>query len=142
MKKTGILNRELSDVIASLGHLDLIVISDAGLPVAPKARRVELALAPDLPTVTQILEILLTEALFEKISFAEEQMTASPNFHERLKKLVGNIPLEALPHYDGFKPLAERAGVHIRTGDFTPYANIVLTAGWIGRGTHAGEGDA
>jgi D-ribose pyranase len=142
MKKTGILNRELSDVIASLGHLDLIVISDAGLPVAPSARRVELALAPDLPTVPQILEILLQEAVFEKISFAEEQITASPIFHERLKNLVGKIPLEALPHYDGFKPLAERAKVHIRTGDFTPYANLVLTAGWIGRSIHAGEGDA
>jgi D-ribose pyranase len=142
MKKTGILHRELSDVVASLGHLDLIVISDAGLPVSPSARRVELALAPDLPTVTQVLEILLQEASFEKISFAEEQLIASPKFHERLKQMVGTIPLEALPHYDGFKPLAERAGVHIRTGDFTPYANLVLTAGWIGRSIHAGEGDA
>lgn len=142
MKKTGILHRELSDVIASLGHLDLIVISDAGLPVSHSARRVELALAPDLPTVIQVLEILLQEALFEKISFAEEQLSASPKFHERLKKMTGSIPLEALPHYDGFKPLAERAGVHIRTGDFTPYANLVLTAGWIGRSTQAGAGDA
>ena len=142
MKKTGILHRELSDVIASLGHLDLIVISDAGLPVSPNARRVELALAPDLPTVTQVLEILLQEALFEKISFAEEQLSASPKFHEHLKTITGNIPLEALPHYDGFKPLAERAGVHIRTGDFTPYANLVLTAGWIGRSTQPGAGDA
>lgn len=142
MKKIGILHRELSDVIASLGHLDLIVISDAGLPVSPNARRVELALAPDLPTVTQVLEILLQEALFEKISFAEEQLSASPKFHEHLKTITGNIPLEALPHYDGFKPLAERAGVHIRTGDFTPYANLVLTAGWIGRSTQPGAGDA
>ena len=142
MKKIGILHREHSDVIASLGHLELIVISDAGLPDSPNARRVELALAPDLPTVTQVLEILLQEALFEKISFAEEQLSASPKFHEHLKTITGNIPLEALPHYDGFKPLAERAGVHIRTGDFTPYANLVLTAGWIGRSTQPGAGDA
>ena len=35
MKKTPLLNIALSRVIASLGHGDILVIGDAGLPVAP-----------------------------------------------------------------------------------------------------------
>ena len=78
MKRTGILHHELSNAISSLGHLDLVVIGDAGLPVASGAKRIELALAPDLPTVIQVLELLLHEAIFEKLTFADEQLKASP----------------------------------------------------------------
>ena len=33
MKKSGVLHNELAQIIASLGHGDLLVIGDAGLPV-------------------------------------------------------------------------------------------------------------
>jgi D-ribose pyranase len=144
MKRTGILHHELSAVISSLGHLDLVVIGDAGLPVAPGVQRIELALGPDLPTVIQVLELLLHEAIFEKLTIAEEQLKASPRYHTRLLEVADRnaIPLESLPHMTGFKPLATRARVHIRTGDFTPYSNVILTAGWIGRPTQPdGAGD-
>jgi D-ribose pyranase len=144
MKRTGILHHELSTVISSLGHLDLVVISDAGLPVAPGVQRIELALAPDLPTVLQVLELLLHEAIFEKLTFAEEQLKASPRYHTRLAEVAERnaIPLESVAHMTGFKPLAALAKVHVRTGDFTPYSNVILTAGWIGRPTQPdGAGD-
>ena len=144
MKRTGILHHELSNAISSLGHLDLVVIGDAGLPVASGAKRIELALAPDLPTVIQVLELLLHEAIFEKLTFADEQLKASPRYHTRLTEVAdrNSIPLESIPHYAGFKALAAQAKIHVRTGDFTPYANVVLTAGWIGRPTQPdGAGD-
>jgi D-ribose pyranase len=144
MKRTGILHHDLSTVISSLGHLDLVVISDAGLPVAPGVQRIELALAPDLPTVLQVLELLLHEAIFEKLTFAEEQLKASPRYHTRLAEVAERnaIPLESVAHMTGFKPLAALAKVHVRTGDFTPYSNVILTAGWIGRPTQPdGAGD-
>ncbi len=141
MKRTGILHRELSDAVASLGHYDLVVLSDAGLPVPPAARRVELALAPDLPGVPQVLEVLLQEMLIEKVTRASEQAMVSPRLHARIDDLLAGTPIEDVPHAE-FRVLAATAKVHIRTGDFTPYANLILTAGWIGRPTQAGRGDS
>lgn len=140
MKQTGILHRELSDAVASLGHYDLVVLSDAGLPVAPSARRIELALAPDLPTVAQVLEILLQEMRVEQVTRASEQATVSPRLQQRLDGLLAGTPVRDVPHAE-FRQLAATARVHIRTGDFTPYANLILTAGWIGRPTQTGQGD-
>jgi len=33
MKKTGILNREISALVASMGHRDFLIVADAGLPI-------------------------------------------------------------------------------------------------------------
>ena len=44
MKRTGLLNIELSQVIAGMGHGDVLVIGDAGLPVPKGVRRIDLAL--------------------------------------------------------------------------------------------------
>ncbi len=47
MKKTGILNQPISSVIAGLGHMDTLVIADAGLPIPPEAQRIDLALTEE-----------------------------------------------------------------------------------------------
>jgi len=38
MKKLGILNGEILRVISELGHTDIIVIADAGLPSPPQVK--------------------------------------------------------------------------------------------------------
>ncbi|MHB1407824.1 MAG: RbsD/FucU domain-containing protein, partial [Desulfitobacteriaceae bacterium] len=40
MKKIGILNSEISRVISELGHMDKIVIADAGLPIPAHVKRI------------------------------------------------------------------------------------------------------
>lgn len=49
MKKTALLNRDVSEVIASLGHTDMLVICDAGFPVPGDVQRIDLAVAASLP---------------------------------------------------------------------------------------------
>ena len=39
MKKTDLINPRHSEVIASLGHTDTLVIADAGLPIPLQTRR-------------------------------------------------------------------------------------------------------
>ncbi len=46
MKRTALLHAELSHAIASLGHGDMLVIGDVGLPIPPGPRRIDLALTP------------------------------------------------------------------------------------------------
>jgi D-ribose pyranase len=49
MKKIGTLNQPLSTVIAGLGHMDILVIADAGLPIPSDTQRIDLALKRGIP---------------------------------------------------------------------------------------------
>lgn len=49
MKKGGVLHPLLAQVVASLGHGDLLVVADAGLPIPPGPLRIDLAYAPGRP---------------------------------------------------------------------------------------------
>ena len=49
MKKTPLLNIALSQMIASLGHGDMLVIGDAGLPSQPGVPLIDLALTRGIP---------------------------------------------------------------------------------------------
>ena len=44
MKKRGILNAQLSYLIAALGHKDLFMIGDAGMPIPEDVEVVDLVL--------------------------------------------------------------------------------------------------
>ena len=61
MKKTPLLHAELSGLIASLGHGDMLVIADAGLPVPPGTRTIDLAVTRGVPSFEQVLTAVLSE---------------------------------------------------------------------------------
>lgn len=130
MKKTGLLNQPISAVIAGLGHTDTLVIADAGLPIPPETRRIDLALAKNIPTFLDTLRVVLTEMQVERAIIAEEMLTASPQIYQALKELMGNVSIETVPH-SHFKELTRTARAVVRTGEFTPYANIILAAGVV-----------
>lgn len=130
MKKIGILNQPVSAVIADLGHLDTIAIADAGLPIPPETERIDLALTRGIPSFLDTLRVVLTEMQVERAIVAEEMLKASPQVYEAVKALLGNVPLETVPHLS-FKEQTRLARAVIRTGEFTPYANIILVAGVV-----------
>ena len=43
MKKNGILNPQLNRVISEMGHRDMLIIADAGLPIPKEVERIDLA---------------------------------------------------------------------------------------------------
>lgn len=128
MKKTTLLNQALSEVIAGMGHGDLLVIGDYGLPCPPGVRRVDLALRPSVPSFRDTLETVLTELQVEAAIVAEETYQRNPNVSEALPGLLGAIPTERVTHEE-LKQIAARATALVRTGECTPYANIILRAG-------------
>jgi len=130
MKKIGILNQPISAVIADLGHLDTLVIADAGLPIPTETERIDLALTQGIPTFLDTLRVVLTEMQVERVVVAEEMLTVSPQVHAAIKELLGSIPIETIPHTT-FKAQTRSARAIIRTGEFTPYANIILVAGVV-----------
>jgi len=131
MKKTGILNSHISRVISEAGHKDRLVIADAGLPIPEETERIDLALTRGVPGFLQTLEAVLAELAVEEVLIAEEIQTASREsraLFENLKKLLGDIPARLVPH-EAFKDLLPSTRAVVRTGEFTPYANIMLISG-------------
>ena len=137
MKRGTILHPALSRVVASLGHGDLLVVGDAGLPIPPGVERIDLAFAPGKPAFHDVLEAILSETEVERATVAAELRTASPAaFRERLEAALLALPkvrargVEVVPHEE-LKRLTRGARAIVRTGEFTPYANVVLHAGVV-----------
>ncbi|MBW6394656.1 D-ribose pyranase [Thermus sp. SYSU G05001] len=137
MKKAGILHPVIAQVVASLGHGDLVVVADAGLPIPPGPERVDLAYAPGRPPLLDVLRSLLEEMEVERALLAEEVRSFTQDefyraLHQELLRLpkVAARGVEYQPH-DNLKALLKVARVVIRTGEFTPYANVVLVAGVV-----------
>jgi D-ribose pyranase len=128
MKKTGVLNQELSRVIAGMGHRDSIVICDAGLPIPASACRIDLALEKDLPSFLDTVRVILSELQVEEAVIASEMGKSSPQIRARLLELLPGVSLREVSH-EQLKLLCIPAKAVVRTGEFTPYANVVLFSG-------------
>ncbi len=126
MKRTALLHAELSHAIASLGHGDMLVIGDVGLPIPPGPRRIDLALTPGIPAVADVLRAVLSEMQLERAVIATEAVAREGGDLPAWCTL--SVTPEQLPHED-FKRLTAQARVMVRTGECTPYANVVLVAG-------------
>jgi D-ribose pyranase len=128
VKKTDLLNRDVSEIIASLGHTDMLVVCDAGFPVPKDVRRIDLAVTANLPPFLETLKTILTELEVEKIIVAVETKEMSPELFKKTLELFPGLPVETVPHTE-FKEIAHGARAAVRTGEFTPYANIILVSG-------------
>ncbi|MDJ0752714.1 MAG: D-ribose pyranase [Ardenticatenaceae bacterium] len=130
MKKIGILNQPLSAVVSGLGHLDTVVIADAGLPIPLETERIDLALADGIPSFLETLRVILKEMQVEEAIVAREMLAISPHIYQALQDMLAEVPLKTVDH-KAFKNATKTARAVIRTGEFTPYANIILVAGVV-----------
>jgi D-ribose pyranase len=128
MKKKGVINALISAVIAELGHMDTLTIADAGLPIPKGVYRIDLALIKGIPGFIDTLRVVLTEMRVEKVIIADEMKQISPGILTEVQRLIGDIPVDFVPHQQ-FKDLTKSSRAIIRTGEFTPYANIILVSG-------------
>ena len=132
MKKAGILNSEISRVLSYMGHTDLIAIGDCGLPIPDTVERIDLALKFGVPTFMEALETVAADMKVEKIVLAEEIKTQNPKVLGEIEALFAGqaIEVEFISHVE-LKALTGSCKAVIRTGETTPYANIVLQSGCI-----------
>ena len=133
MKRRGLLHPDLARAVAGLGHGDILVVADAGLPIPAGVERIDLAYAPGRPPFLEVLAALLEEVEVETATLAEELRTAAPApFRAALLAQLEEraIPVAYRPH-EIFKRETARARAVVRTGEFTPYANILLGSGVV-----------
>lgn len=122
------LNSGLSAVLAGMGHTDSLCIADAGLPVPEGITRIDLALRPGIPSFLDTLATVLEELVVERGIVAEEIRENNPQILEGLRNILGDVPIEFVSH-EAFKQQTGRARAVTRTGECTPYANILLFSG-------------
>lgn len=129
MKKQGILNRELAGIFAKIGHTDTIMIADCGLPIPDGVSCVDLSYTLGKPSFADILDTVLEDFKAEKAWIATEMNVQNPTLNSRVRKVM-NVPVETVSHEE-LKRLSAKAKVIIRTGEATPFANIILQSGVI-----------
>jgi len=130
MRKTPLLNSNLSSVISKMGHTDMIAIGDCGLPIPKETERIDLALINGIPTFIDTLKVTLMELQVEEVLIAKETMEVSPTLFEEIKRIIGDTKITFTSHEDLKKGLKECMAV-VRTGEQTPYANIILKSGVV-----------
>lgn len=128
MKKTGILNRHLAAATARLGHTDEIVVADAGLPIPDGPLVVDLSIVAGTPRFMTVLDVLMEELVIEHATAATEVYSDNPETAGRLEELFPEGALSDLPHEE-FKERTADARVLVRTGENTPYSNVILRCG-------------
>ncbi|MDB6143348.1 MAG: rbsD [Pseudomonas sp.] len=131
MKKTPLLNIALSRVIASLGHGDILMIVDAGMPVPPGVELIDLALTQGTPDFVSVLRVVLTEMQIESHVLAEEMLAKQPPALVVVEglSLQGELGKQRLVSHEDLKALSRQARAIVRTGECQPFTNIALVAG-------------
>ena len=88
MRKTKLLNSQISSVISEMGHTDSLAIGDCGLPIPKDVKRIDLAIIKNLPTFMDTLKAVLLELQIEEVILATETEKVSNDLYEEIKKEI------------------------------------------------------
>jgi D-ribose pyranase len=126
MLHTGILNPDLLHLIARIRHTNTLVIADWAFPFWLEIETVDISLTKGIPTVLDVLDLLTPVFKVGRIWQADEFVASnSRETVEKFSRSFGKIPLTREAHVDFKKRVPHAIGL-IRTGDPTPYGNIIL----------------
>lgn len=131
MKKTGILHRDLNELIGSAAHGDFIIVSDAGLAIPSNIWRIELALARDTPDIPTVLRMINAEMIIEKVVVTEERVEYNQPMYQSIRSIFQETKLEwgRITHQKFLAELLPKAKAVVRTGSFSPFGNTILYPG-------------
>ena len=80
-----------------------------------------------MPGFLQVLDAILYEMVVERATVAEE-LQSNATFIDHITSRLVPVDLQMVNHED-FKKRTAGVRAIIRTGEWTPYANIILYAG-------------
>jgi D-ribose pyranase len=126
MLKTGILNPQINSLLSRVRHTNTLVIADRGFPFWPMIETVDISLVDDVPTVLAVLRALRPNFQVGKAWMAREFVKANnAKTRAAFAEALRGIQLVREPHVEFKKRVPHSIGL-IRTGDTTPYANLIL----------------
>lgn len=133
MQKIGILNSNIAKVLADMGHTDQIAIGDCGLPVPEGTPKIDLALRLGEPKFIEVVREVAKYMEVQKIYVAPETETQNPAQWAALHEVFPEDKVEwaVLDSHETLKKMEKTAKAVIRTGEITPFSNVVLESGVI-----------
>ena len=132
MKRNGILNSDISRVLSYMGHTDRIAIGDCGLPIPEETERIDLAVKFGVPAFMDVLKEVCSDMKVDNIILADPLTENNPQILGEIETYFAGTELEVefVPHVE-LKALTKDCKAVVRTGETTPYANIILQSGCI-----------
>jgi D-ribose pyranase len=138
MKSGRLLHGELSATIARMGHGDGLAIGDAGLPIPESRLRIDLALTRGVPSFLVTLDTVLAELRVERVVLAEEIKLRNPTQLAGIEAILsdyrtrtGAAVTVVFTSHEDFKQRTAAAVAVVRTGECTPYSNVILHSGVV-----------
>ena len=128
MKKGGILNPAICSLLAELGHMDELLIVDAGYPLPTDSHVIDLTLTPGIPRFLDVLRAVAEELVIEGITVASEITEYSPKLYQEILKIVGDTDVDEVPFHEFKEQALDVKGI-IRSAEFSPYASVRIVAG-------------
>ncbi len=120
---------QLASLLARFRHANAIAVLDAPFPSYPDVETVDLIVRRGLPTIPDLVDLILAEHEVSSVVMAEEfrQHVDAPTQADYLSHL-GDLPVQWIPHVD-FKAEVGRCLGIVHTGDPVPYSNVILRWG-------------
>lgn len=134
MKKSRLLNSEITYEIAKIGHTSHITVCDAGLPIPKEVKRIDLAIEKGYPSFIKTLDAMISEMQIEEVILASEIKEKNKKIYEEICELFldnGISPKVTFVSHEEFKKITKESEAIVRTGECTPYANIILKSGVV-----------
>ena len=130
MKKSGVLNSDISRVLSYMRHTDTICISDCGLPCPDETELIDISLEKGVPDFVRVLKAVVNDMSVEKIFLAEEIRVKNQAVLKEIQTLLPGVKTDFMPHEEFKKKLLSCKAV-VRSGEASPYANIILQSACI-----------
>ena len=130
MKKSGILNSDISRVLSYMRHTDTICIRDCGLPCPDETELIDISLEKGVPDFVRVLKAVVNDMSVEKIFLAEEIRVKNPAVLKEIQTLLPGVRTDFMPHEEFKKKLLSCRAV-VRSGEASPYANIILQSACV-----------
>lgn len=130
MRPNRIIHPQLAAELATLGHSDILLVTDAGFPIPADANRIDLGFYEGIPDVLDILRVLRQEVFIEEVHFAGDILEKNKPLYAALEDIYtgSGANFHLTTHEILVSDIAHRAKVVVRSGSFNPWANIALVA--------------
>ena len=129
MKEVGMINGQIDAALTRQGHMDLMMVVDAGFPCPDHVELIDIALAEGVPSIPEVLAELRKVHSVEKMVVAQETQDHNPTYLDDVSKAFGDgVEVEVIPHTE-LKERSHSVKTIVRTGDFTAWGNVILVSG-------------
>jgi len=136
MLKAKLLHPEILGTLARCGHFSRVLIADGNYPfltmAPPGAAKVYLNLMPGIPTVTNVLEALVSAVVIQAALVVAPPDDSFRAVHREYAALLPGVEIEEkerFAFYDEVK--SSDTALVVATADVRRFANLLLTIGVV-----------